>query len=103
MPYLLTAPASMATNSGACGSDTAGTATLIVFSDVSAANVGAVGKNKKAIKEIGMIQRFMFRSFSQLVRPDYPKRVKMSSLFATISILLYTLTHSGIVGNERLF
>src|SRR5262245_16527416 len=67
MPYFLNAPASMATNSGACSSDTAGTATLIVFSDVSAANVGAVGKNKKAIKEIGMIQRFMFRLFSQLV------------------------------------
>src|SRR5215475_4941840 len=88
MPYFLNAPASMATNSGACSSDTAGTATLIVFSDVSAVNVGAVGKNKKAIKEIGMIQRFMFRSFSQLVRPDYPKRAKMSSLVATISILL---------------
>jgi hypothetical protein len=59
----------MATNSGACRSDTAGTATLIVLSGVSAANVGTGSNNKKAIKEVRMVHCFIASSFSQLVQP----------------------------------
>ena len=63
----------MATNSGACSRDIAGTATLIVFSGVSAANVGAGRNSKKAIKEIRIVHRFMFRSFSLVVTTRLPQ------------------------------
>jgi hypothetical protein len=53
----------MATNSGACRSDTAGTATVIVFSGVSAENVGAEGDSNKTARKIRIVQRFMVRSF----------------------------------------
>jgi hypothetical protein len=49
----------MATNSGACSRDTAGTATLIVFSGVSAPNDEARGDNKKTVKEIRIVHRLM--------------------------------------------
>jgi hypothetical protein len=57
----------MATNSGACKSDTAGTATLIVFSGVSAPNDEAKGDSNKAVREIRIVHRFMASLFSQLV------------------------------------
>src|SRR5215472_2350124 len=59
MPYFLNAPASMATNRGACRSETAGTATLIIFSGVSAENVRASGDSKKAVSEMRMIHCFI--------------------------------------------
>jgi len=63
----------MATNSGACSSDTAGTATLIVFSGVSAPKDEAEGDSNKAVREIRIVHRFMVSSFSQLVMPRLPQ------------------------------
>ena len=72
----------MATNSGACSSETAGTATVIVFSGVSAENVGPDSDNKKAIKEIRMAQRFMVRSFFPVgYDPITPSRRKCPARF----------------------
>jgi hypothetical protein len=73
MPYFLNAPASMATKSGACSSDTAGTATLIVFSGVSAPDDEAEGNSTKAIREIRIVHRLIVRSFSQLVYDRLPQ------------------------------
>ena len=56
----------MATNSGAWRSDTAGTATLIVFNGVSAANDGAGRNSSNAVREIRIVHRFMV----QLIFPD---------------------------------
>jgi hypothetical protein len=63
MPYFLNAPASMATNRGACRSDTAGTATLIFFDGISAANVGAGGEKSKAVRQIRIIHCVIGLSF----------------------------------------
>ena len=78
----------MATNNGAWRSDTAGTATLIVFNGVSAANDEAGRNSSNAVREIRIVHRFMGSSFFPIdLRPDYPKQEKMSSLvFETISM-----------------
>src|SRR5262245_32757141 len=73
MPYFLNAPASMATNNGACRSDTAGTATLIVFNGCSVAKA-CRSDGSKAIKEIRTIHRFMVRSFAKLLRSSLVSR-----------------------------
>src|SRR5262245_51060141 len=87
MPYFLNAPASMATNRGACSSDTAGTDTLIVFSGVSAANVGAGSKSKKVIKEIGMVHDFMLRLLFPVGTTRLPQAGENVQLgFETISM-----------------
>src|SRR5262245_49182034 len=62
MPYFLNDPASMATNSGACSKDMAGTDTLIVFSGVSAEKVGASGDTNKAAREIKIVHRVIVQS-----------------------------------------
>src|SRR5688572_31629739 len=59
MPYLLNAPASMAMNSGPCSSDTAGTATLIILSGVSAGNVVVADARKTTVREKKLIQHFI--------------------------------------------
>jgi hypothetical protein len=66
MPYFLKAPASMAMNSGACSSDTAGTATLMTLSGVSAENSEKSGTSKKVGIEKRTVQNFISRSFSVL-------------------------------------
>src|SRR6266576_752695 len=62
MPYFLNAPASMATNSGACSSDTAGTATLMTLSGISADNVSVGADSKQPVNRI--IQSFIFGPFA---------------------------------------
>src|SRR4029077_20302008 len=63
MPYFLNDPASMATNKGACRSETAGTATLMIFGGVSAENIRATGDSKKTIGEMRVVHRFIGCSF----------------------------------------
>src|SRR5262245_3157276 len=101
MPYFLNAPASMATNSGACSKDMAGTDTLIVFSAISAEKVGADDENNKTVRKIWIAHRFMIRSFPQLVRPDYPKRKKMSSLVLKLSRSFFNETEPATAGAAK--
>jgi hypothetical protein len=49
----------MATNNGACKSDTAGTDTLIVFNEVSAENTGISGDNENIVSTNRIIKRFI--------------------------------------------
>src|SRR5918996_3676603 len=77
MPYFLNAPASIATNNGDCSSDTAGTATLMIFNGVSAANV-ANGDNKKIASENSIVHRFIVAPVADSLNSDYSKREKMS-------------------------
>ncbi len=55
--YFLNDPASMATNSGACCSETAGTATLIIFDCVSAENAGFSSTSNKNVREMMIVRR----------------------------------------------
>src|SRR5262245_32271787 len=99
MPYFLNDPASMATNSGACSRDMAGTDTLIVFSGVSAEKVGASGDTNKAAREIKIAHRFIVpRIFPTGLRPDYPKRVKMSSSVLKLSPSFFSDAESATAG-----
>ena len=63
----------MATNSGACSSDTAGTATLIVLSGVSAENDEAKGDSNKTVREIRIVHRVMGSSFSRVGTTRLPQ------------------------------
>jgi hypothetical protein len=65
MPYFLNAPASSAVNSGACNRETAGTATLTIFSAVSAEKIAVGGDSKIPAKEIMMAHRFIVAPVSQ--------------------------------------
>src|ERR1043166_4741990 len=78
MPYFLNAPASIATNSGACSSDTAGTETLMTLSGVSAENEGLAGNPNKRIREASILPSFMVCFVFMRLRLAYSKRRKMS-------------------------
>jgi hypothetical protein len=56
----------MATNNGACKSDTAGTDTLIVFNDVSAENTESSVDNENIVSANTIIERFIFTPGLQL-------------------------------------
>src|SRR4030095_12164940 len=79
MRYFLNAPASMATNRGACRSETAGTATLMTFSGTSAENVGVSSDSKNAVRKIRLVHRFIVAPGLIRLSPDYSQREKMSS------------------------
>jgi hypothetical protein len=55
----------MATNNGACKSDTAGTDTLIVLNEVSAENTGISGDNENIISTNRIIKRFILTPGTQ--------------------------------------
>src|SRR5215813_3290111 len=80
MPCFLNDPASMATNKGACSSETAGTATLITFGG-SAEDVRASGDSKKVVKEKRIIHRCI-GFFFPVENFDYSTEAKMSSMRA---------------------
>src|SRR5215470_2951146 len=109
MPYFLNAPASMATNRGACRSETAGTATLIIFSGVSAENVRASGDSKKAVREIRMSHCFIGCScpLETSITPRGKKcparlcdRAKMAWLLVFAYKLLPLITIRGLTDTE---
>src|SRR4030095_13241837 len=79
MRYFLNAPASMATNRGACRSETAGTATLMTFSGTSAENVGVSSDSKNAVRKIRLVHRFIVAPGLIRLSPDYSKPEKKSS------------------------
>src|SRR5437870_2385227 len=81
----------MATNNGACSNETAGTATLIIFSGVSAEKLGVSEDSKKTVRET-KIQRVMSRSFSNYLKtPITPSERKSPARFLA-SKLLSTLS-----------
>src|SRR5919106_6757257 len=78
MPCFLKAPASMATNNGDCRSETAGTATLMIFTGVSAGDVGFDCDTKKVTRKIRTVDRCIIAPLAASFTPDYSKREKMS-------------------------
>ncbi|HEY3151845.1 MAG TPA: hypothetical protein VGK65_09330 [Candidatus Binatia bacterium] len=69
----------MATNRGACRSETAGTATLMTFRGTSAENVGVSSDSKNAVRKIRLVHRFIVAPGLIRLSPDYSKPEKKSS------------------------
>ena len=76
----------MATNSGAWSSETAGTATLIIFDCVSAENAGFSSTSNKNVSEMMIVRRSIVAPGVNRICPAYPKHSKMSSLASAVVV-----------------
>src|ERR1051325_11991094 len=85
MPYFLNAPASMATNSGACSNDTAGTATLMILVGASAANAGLSAASRKIASEIRTVRGFIEAPGAVVQAPLTPSAAKCPAWNRTIA------------------